>query len=604
MDKIAVLDFGGQYAHLIANRVRRLGVYSDLFDGEIKASALKDGGYKGVILSGGPQSVHAKGSLVCDPGVFELGIPVLGLCYGHQIIGHTLGGRVEPGQVREYGKATVKILRKDGIFEGLSDNEDVWMSHFDQVTALPNGFELIAETKDCPIAAMQNVERGFYGIQFHPEVTHTKNGMKILENFVEITGAKKEWSIDKFISSEIESIVKKVGGKKVFMLVSGGVDSTVAFTLLEKALGGDRVYGLFVDTGFLRKGERDQVAEIFKDLGASNVRIEDASQEYFDALKGVYEPEAKRKIIGDMFLTVQRRVFAEMGLDSDEWILGQGTIYPDTIETGGTKHADKIKTHHNRVPEIQKMIEEGRVIEPISQLYKDEVREVGEKLGLPKEMVWRHPFPGPGLAVRCLCSSEDVYSDTVFSSEFETQIDKVISFGSYNTKVLPIKSVGVQGDVRSYKHPVVFVGGEKDFDKLSLASTTITNGFPDINRGLYLLSADKIESVSLLKCYLTPNRISVLQEADKIVMDFIKEKGIDKAIWQFPTVLIPVSVNDVPGETIVLRPVESEEAMTANFYKMDWNLLNELVEKLRKVPGVSAVMYDITNKPPATIEWE
>jgi len=604
MDKIAVLDFGGQYAHLIANRVRRLGVYSDLFDGEVKASVLKEAGYKGVILSGGPQSVHGEDSLKCDAGVFELGVPVLGLCYGHQIIGHMLGGRVERGQVREYGKAVVRVLRRDGIFEGLGDEENVWMSHFDQVTALPEGFELIAETKDCPIAAMQNVEKGFYGIQFHPEVTHTEHGMKILENFVVITGAAREWSIEKFISSEIESIVQKVAGKKVFMMVSGGVDSTVAFTLLEKALGNDRVYGLFVDTGFLRKGEREQVAGIFKELGATNVRIEDASAEYFEALREVYEPEAKRKIIGDMFLTVQRRVFAEMGLVGDEWILGQGTIYPDTIETGGTKHADKIKTHHNRVPEIQKMIEEGRVIEPIAQLYKDEVREVGEKLGLPHEMVWRHPFPGPGLAVRCLCSSEEIHSDTVVASEFEGRLVDAVSFGSYDVKVLPIKSVGVQGDVRSYKHPAVFVGGVRDFDKLSLASTTVTNGFPEVNRGLYLLSGESIENVGLSKCYLTPDRISVLQDADKIVMDFIKEKRIDKAIWQFPTVLIPLSINDIAGETIVLRPVESEEAMTANFYKMEWALLDELVARLKAVKGVSAVMYDITNKPPATIEWE
>lgn len=599
MDKIAVLDFGGQYAHLIANRIRRLGVYSDLFDGEISASELRE--YKGIILSGGPQSVHAKGSLVCDPGIFGLGIPVLGLCYGHQIIGHMLGGRVEPGRVREYGKAVVNVLKQDGIFSGLGETENVWMSHFDQVTALPHGFELIANTSDCPIAAMQNVSERIYGIQFHPEVTHTPNGMKILENFVGITGAAREWSIEKFISAEIEAIVRKVAGKKVFMLVSGGVDSTVAFTLLEKALGNERVYGLFVDTGFLRKGEREQVAEIFKELGASNVRIEDASAEFFEALKEVFEPEAKRKIIGDTFLKVQRRVFAEMGLVGDEWILGQGTIYPDTIETGGTKHADKIKTHHNRVPEIQKMIEEGRVIEPISQLYKDEVREVGLKLGLPGEMVWRHPFPGPGLAVRCLCSSEEIYSDTVVASEFEKRLVDAVS---YDSKVLPIKSVGVQGDVRSYKNPVVFVGGVKDFDKLSLASTTVTNGFAEVNRALYLLSSESIENVSLKRCYLTPDRISVLQDADKIVMDFIKEKGIDKAIWQFPTVLVPLSVNEVFGETVVLRPVESEEAMTANFYKMEWGLLSELVERLRGVKGVSAVMYDITNKPPATIEWE
>jgi len=607
MDKIAVLDFGGQYAHLIANRVRRLGVYSDIFDGEVAASELRDGGYKGVILSGGPQSVHADDSLKCDSAIFELGVPVLGLCYGHQLIAQTLGGKVENGKVREYGSAVVSLNEnalKDGILAGLGGEEKVWMSHFDQVVSVPDGFEITAYTKDCPIAAMQNLDARIFGVQFHPEVTHTEHGMQILENFVRITGAAKEWSIDKFISAEIESIVRKVGDKKVFMMVSGGVDSTVAFALLEKALGSERVFGLFVDTGFLRKDERTQVAGIFKTLGADNVRIEDASAEYFEALKEVYEPEEKRQIIGSKFLDVQRRVFAEMGLDSDEWILGQGTIYPDTIETGGTKHADKIKTHHNRVPEIQKMIEEGRVIEPIAQLYKDEVREVGIRLGLPAEMVWRHPFPGPGLAVRCLCSSEEIHSDTSASSEFEKGLIDAVKFGSYDVKVLPIKSVGVQGDVRSYKHPAVFVSGMRDFEKLALASTTVTNGFPEVNRGLYLLSSSVVKSVNLSKSYLTPERISVLQEADKVVMDFIKEKGIDREIWQFPTVLIPVSVNDKAGETIVLRPVESEEAMTANFYKMKWELLEELVEKLVALNGVSAVMYDITNKPPATIEWE
>lgn len=605
MDKIAVLDFGGQYAHLIANRIRRLGVYSDLFDGEVEPEELKD--YKGIILSGGPQSVHEIGSLKCDAGIFSLGIPILGICYGHQIIAHMLNGKVEQGVVREYGKAEVKILKKEGILEGLDDKETAWMSHFDQVTKVPRGFEITAETPDCFIAGMQSLDAPISSVQFHPEVTHTPHGMKILENFIKITGAKKEWSIDKFIKNEIASIERKVGKKKVFMLVSGGVDSTVAFTLLEKALGNERVFGLFVDTGFSRKGEREQVCTAFKNLGITNVRIEDASNEYFEALKEIYDPEEKRKIIGAKFLEVQRRVFTEMKLVGDEWILGQGTIYPDTIETGGTKHADKIKTHHNRVPEVQKMIKEGRIIEPIAQLYKDEVREVGEKLELPHDLVWRHPFPGPGLAVRCLCCEEEGFKEF----EIFAELDEKISSHTYRyiPRTLPVKSVGVQGDVRSYKNPVVLQGTSesgRDWGTLSLISTNITNNFAEINRVLYLLYPSSINfpEINLVKSYLTSKRISVLQEADKIVMDFIKEKGINREIWQFPTVLVPLSVNEVKGETIVLRPVESEEAMTANFYKMDFGLLDELVSRLKAVKGISAVMYDITNKPPATIEWE
>jgi GMP synthase (glutamine-hydrolysing) len=592
MDKVVVLDFGGQYAHLIANRVRRLGVYSDIRDGEIDANELRE--YKGIILSGGPQSVHAKDSLKCDPGVFGLGVPVLGICYGHQVMAHVLSGVVEPGNVREYGKAVVRILEKGSLFTGLEEDEVAWMSHFDQVTGVPDGFKIAASTEDCKIAGMADEARQFFGIQFHAEVTHTPNGMKILENFIEICEAKREWSIEKFIAAEIEAIKSKVGDKKVFMLVSGGVDSTVAFTLLEKALGNERLYGLFVDIGFMRKGERDQVSEMLEKLGVSNLRIEDAGAEYFEALKEVYDPEEKRAIIGAKFIDIQKRVLGELELNADEWILGQGTIYPDTIETGGTKHADTIKTHHNRVPEVQALIDAGKVIEPIAQLYKDEVREVGESLGLPHEMVWRHPFPGPGLAVRCLCSDQEGAGE-----DLKLEIDG----SGYSTSVLPLKSVGVQGDVRSYKHPVVLSGGERDWEKLALVGTKIVNNFEDLNRGLYLLSGDLGSGVELVKSYLTPERIAVLQEADKVVMDFIAEKGLEKEIWQFPTVLVPLSVGG-SGESIVLRPVESEEAMTASFYRMEWDLLDELVGRLAGVAGVGAVFYDITNKPPGTIEWE
>jgi len=602
MDKIVVLDFGGQYAHLIANRIRRLGVYSDIMDGEVSADELR--GYKGIILSGGPQSVHAKNSLKCDPGVFGLGVPVLGICYGHQVMTHALDGVVEPGQVREYGKATVRILeRGDGVLADLEEQEIAWMSHFDQVVKMPDGFKVIASTEDCEFAGMSDEDNHFYGVQFHPEVTHTPNGMKVLQNFIDICRAKREWSIEKFIAAEIEAIKEKVGDRKVFMLVSGGVDSTVAFTLLEKALGNERLYGLFVDIGFMRKGERDQVESMLGELGVTNLKIEDAGAEYFEALKEVYDPEKKRAIIGAKFIDIQKRVLGELGLNADEWILGQGTIYPDTIETGGTKHADTIKTHHNRVPEVQELIDRGLVIEPIAQLYKDEVRKVGESLGLPVEMIWRHPFPGPGLAVRCLCSAESGAGEDLANVSAKAE-----GFGEgYGVSVLPLLSVGVQGDVRSYKHPVVLSGGERDWDRLASVGTKIVNNFADLNRALYLLSGSLEGGVELVKAYLTPERIAVLQEADKVVMDFIMEKKLDRDIWQFPTVLVPLKVgagSSGSGEAIVLRPVESEEAMTASFYKMDWKLVDELVGRLAQVEGVGAVFYDITNKPPGTIEWE
>lgn len=606
MDKIVVLDFGGQYAHLIANRVRRLGVYTDILDGETAADGLRD--YKGIILSGGPQSVHEKGSLQCDAGIFQLEVPVLGICYGHQLMAHVLGGLVEPGERSEYGKTFVNVLKKEDMFEGVESEEVVWMSHFDQVTRVPEGFDVVAKSPDCPIAGMTDHSQHFYGIQFHPEVTHTLCGMKILENFVEITGAKREWSIEKFIENEIGAIREKVDGRKVFMLVSGGVDSTVAFTLLVHALGEEKVFGLFIDTGFMRKGEREEVTKALEVFGVKNFRVEDASASFFEALREVYDPEKKREIIGAKFLEVQRKVFAEMGLSVDEWILGQGTIYPDTIETGGTKHADKIKTHHNRVEEVQEMIEKGLVIEPLAQLYKDEVREVGEKLGLPHKLVFRHPFPGPGLAVRCLCSEIEkngIETPSLHPEYREKQLTTTAD--GYSAQLLRIKSVGVQGDVRSYRQPVVLSKGEKDWENLSEVSTCITNNFGEINRALYLLAPNDVSGFRLIKSYLTPERIAVLQEADKVVMDFVIEKSLDKDIWQFPTVLVPMVADWVENkndESIVLRPVESEEAMTASFYRMDWKLLDELVARLRGVSGVGTVFYDITNKPPATIEWE
>lgn len=600
MDKIAVLDFGGQYAHLIANRIRRLGVYSEILDGDVAFDELVD--YKGIIFSGGPASVRAPESVRCDMRIFNLGVPILGICYGHQLIAVSLGGEVEQGKVREYGPAVVKFKNKTGIFEGLEDDETVWMSHFDQVIALPEGFEVIGTTEDTPIAAMANYEKNIFSMQFHPEVTHTPSGNLILENFINITGAKRQWDIGKYIEDISEQIKTQVGEKKVFLMISGGVDSTVAFLLLDKVLGQDRVYGLFVDTGFMRLNEREEVEASLKALGVTNLHIYDGGEEFFEALKSIYEPEEKRKIIGSLFLKIQAKVANDLKLNPDEWFLAQGTIYPDTIEAGGTKHADTIKTHHNQVEEIRKLKEAGKVIEPLDQLYKDEVRIVGEKLGLVPEMVWRHPFPGPGLAVRTLCASEDAYPEEL--KVVEAKINEWLKEEGIKARVLPIKSVGVQGDERSYKHPVIVYGKSFEWGELDKLSTRLTNQFPEVNRVIWGLKPDDFTNVRIQKSYLTKERILTIQKADKVVMDYLLEANIDRDIWQFPTVLIPVSVNSQIGESIVLRPVCSQEAMTANFYQMEFKKLDELVKRLSQIEGITGIFYDITNKPPGTIEWE
>jgi len=601
MDKIAVLDFGGQYAHLIANRVRRLGAYSEIFDGETSAEKLH--GYKGIIFSGGPQSVYEHDSVKCDPEILELGIPILGICYGHQLLAFVQGAKVEPAHVREFGLTEMEVIKAEGVFKGLGPKETVWMSHGDSVKELPPGYEVIGETPG-EHAAIANFSKNFYGFQFHVEVVHTVHGMKILKNFLDICGVGFNWKIDDFIAQEIEAIRTKVGDKKVFLMVSGGVDSTVAFALLEKALGQERVYGLFVDTGFLRLNEREQVKSALKKLGFANLHVRDESKRYFKSLEDKYDPEAKRKIIGDLFLEVQQDVVEELKLNPEEWILGQGTIYPDTIETGGTKHAAKIKTHHNRVPQIEELIKKGRIIEPLSQLYKDEVREVGEKLGLPEAMVWRHPFPGPGLAVRCLCANEEKYPDN--HTTVEKKIDAFLKPYNLTCKILPIQSVGVQGDYRTYRHPLALMGAFQscDFAMLDKLATRLINQFKEINRVILSLAPNKIDTLKVQKVALSPERIHLLQQADAKVSEFLVEHRLQREIWQFPTVLLPLSVNRESGESVVLRPVSSEEAMTASFYRMDQKLLDKLSTQIFEIPGVTAVFYDVTNKPPGTIEWE
>ncbi|QQR54456.1 glutamine-hydrolyzing GMP synthase [Candidatus Peregrinibacteria bacterium] len=611
MNKIAILDFGSQYTHLLATRVRRLGVYSEiLHPADVTAEGLKD--YVGIILSGGPASVYEAGSPTVDPAIFTLGKPILGVCYGHQLITSLLGGTVEPGKGvgAEFGKAAITIQKNEGLFAGFAPQEEtqVWMSHGDRVTQLPDGFEVFATSKDDGYSAVGDSKRNIYGVQFHGEVVHTVKGNEMLLNFIKLTGVARDWDLGSFVEQSLQQIRTQVGDRSVFMLISGGVDSTVAYVLLAKALGTDRVYGLFVDTGFMRAGERDQVESALRREGINKLHVVDASEEFYAALAGATEPEKKREIIGRVFLEVQARIAQELALDPAHWMLGQGTIYPDTIESGGTKNSAKIKTHHNRVPEIEALIKEGRVIEPLKDLYKDEVREVGEKLGLPTALVWRHPFPGPGLAVRLLCAEAPDWAPN--HETLEAQINLFLAqqkaegklTNLLTAKTLPIKSVGVQGDFRTYRHPVVLTG-EATWQELAQLAPALTNRFHELNRVLYNFGPAP-ESITLTPGTLTKDRTLRLQEADKLAMLWLKDIGQDRAVWQMPTVLLPVSVNAENKESLVLRPIVSEEAMTAHFSELPMDKIRELTTELLKDDQISAVFYDITNKPPATIEWE
>ena len=614
-EKIVVLDFGGQYAHLIANRIRRLGVYSEIRDPATPAKELKD--YKGIILSGGPMSVYAETAPHPDKKIFKFGIPILGICYGHQLMQYLLGGVVASGNTKEYGIADLTLEQPVGIFGGLKSKSRVWMSHGDAVEEAAPGFVETGKTADCANSALFDLDRHFYGVQFHPEVTHTEEGMKMLENFLNICNAKRDWSIDKFMEEEIKAIKDKIGNKKVFLLVSGGVDSTVAFALLEKALGPDRVYGLLIDTGLMRLREPEAVVKTLKDAGFTNIHVSDRSNNFLKALKGITDPEEKRKIIGELFWEAKEDAAEELKLNPDEWIMGQGTIYPDTIETGGTKHADIIKTHHNRVDLLQEMIKAGKVIEPLAQLYKDEVRSLGEKLGVPRDIVWRQPFPGPGLGVRILCKSTEqvasVRDFSILSQNIETYLKINTSLSDAKVYVLPVKSVGVQGDERTYRHPVAIFTKNRNWDDLEQASTAITNRFIEVNRVILALGGEFSKKFYLKACDLSPDRVELSQKVDEVVSSAMTASKDTFDIWQFPVVLIPTS-NIEGKESVVLRPIVSTEAMTASFARIDWDLLDKMTKKIlaigseaqarRENRQISHVFYDLTHKPPGTIEWE
>ncbi len=581
---MTVLDAGGQYCHLIARKVRELGIYAEVRPSNAPAEELR--GRKALIISGGPNSVYDPGSPSVDARIFDSGAGVLGICYGLQLMAHLLGGRVQPGKKGEYGLATLEVGASGDLLAGTEDRQQVWMSHRDLVEGVPAGFTAFAKTSTCPVAAMSSPERRLYGVQFHPEVIHTRRGKDILSNFLfRICGCTPDWDPAHRLAELEREIRGAVGERNVFFFVSGGVDSTVAYLLCLRALGAERVRGVYVDTGLMREGETETVERMFSRLGAGTFSVEHAQERFLGALEGVVEPERKRMIIGAEFLRVQESVAAQWQLLDGHWVLGQGTIYPDTIESGGTAQAATIKTHHNRVEGVQRLIEEGRIVEPLHSFYKDEVRQIGRELGVPADWLERHPFPGPGLAIRCLCSEADYDLQQVPEGW-----------------IVPVHSVGVQGDSRSYA-PVLAVNRPADAHVKSEA-TELVNRIAGINRVIACVkSTSPVGAMKVRKSAMCGERLGRLRRADAVVRRLSHSSGFDQRIWQFPVVLIPVGTADRP-DSVVLRPVDSVDGMTAESVLPPAELANVMASELLEIPGVCGVFFDLTNKPPATIEWE
>lgn len=505
-ETILILDFGGQYTQLIGRRIREAGVYTEIVPFNTPLETLRSQEPKGIILSGGPASVYEKDAPLCDPGLFELGIPVLGICYGMQIMGKELGGRVEPASQREYGSRELESVKHSSLLDGM---RRVWMSHGDRILEPPPGFVVTART-ETTIAAMENPTRKVFGVQFHPEVTHTENGQALLRRFVfDVCGCRGDWTIGSFIQNSIARIQKQIGDRHALCAISGGVDSTVAATLVSRAIGG-RLVGVFVNTGLLRKNEYEKVLTMLQDNLRLNVRGVDASERFLNMLAGVTDPEKKRKLIGNEFI----RVFEEEAqrIGSVDFLV-QGTLYPDVIESVSVKGPSQtIKSHHNvgGLPERMHL----KLVEPLRELFKDEVRRVGLELGLPEDMVWRQPFPGPGLAVR------------------------------------------IMGEI-------------------------------------------------------TKDGVRMLQEADDILLSEIKKAGLYRQIWQSFGVLLPVKSVGVMGDirtyerTLAIRAVHSSDGMTADWVRLPYDVMGVISNRIvNEVKGINRVVYDITSKPPATIEWE
>lgn len=626
MEKIAILDCGGQYTKVIDRKVREAGVYTDIFPMGVGAEKLRD--YQGIILSGGPSSVWESGAPAYDGRIFELGIPMLGICYGMQMMVDHFGGRVVPEYKTEYGQITIEVDPSCPLFAGLSKEEKVLMSHGDAVSVLPAGFRQVASTGGV-CAGVYDEKRRLCGVQFHPEVDPTEHGVEILRNFLRgICGLTETYALEDRIETSVQMIRRRVGEDgKVIVLVSGGVDSAVTAALLVRALRPDQVYGIHIDHGMMRKDESDRICANLRDLGLvqmQRINAEDAffhtpltiDGEQYAPLSETVEPEKKRAIIGHMFFVVTEEAARALNLDFDTAFLGQGTLRPDLIESGNpdvSGYAKKIKTHHNDVGVIRKLRDRGHVIETNWDWHKDEVRQVARMLGLDESIASRQPFPGPGLGVRILCTDGGLTADA--EKEKRLAVFMQQSGAPMEARVAPVQSVGVQGDHRSYRSLVILAGEGlgADFAKVADFARTIPNGLDFVNRTAYLLNRKEIGApLQSVHCRITHETAELLREADAIVTEELLRPvdGKPNRIAQCFAVLVPVST-DGKKYSIAVRAVVTSDFMTAAAARpgVDFpaDALANIVRRLSEssiAPRLDMVFYDVTGKPPATVEWE
>ena len=601
-DFIAVLDFGSQYAHLIAKRIRHLGAYTKIFSPSAKENLLQDA--KGIVLSGGPASVSSTDIPEFNSNILNLDLPILGLCYGHQLIAKEFGGAIANTGKGEFGKAILQQTSDFPLWQNVSFPNQVWMSHQDSVTKCPPDFEVTGVTESGNVAAMRHRKRRIYTLQFHPEVNDTEQGQKMLDNFINTCEICSKWSMETFIKETTERLQQEVGERKVLMFISGGVDSSVAFALLDRVLGRDQMLGLYIDNGFMRKDESTEIIERYRQLGYTNIQPRDYSTFFLDAVANQVDPQIKRQKIGATFIRMRDKFLNELNLSAQEWMLGQGTLYPDIIESGGTEHAEVIKSHHNRVQEVLDLVDSGNVVEPLKDLYKDEVRKVGSLLGLPDSIVWRHPFPGPGLAINVLSARGDESFPNL--EQTAAEVSNCLKESNCDFSILPVRSVGVQGDQRTYTSPAALINTPRDWDWLEKEATRLTNEVRNINRVVLQLDSNNkdLNAPYIIRgAFCSKERLDLLREADFMATQMLKENGLMEKIFQLLVILLPISKNG-KEDSLVLRPVVSEDVMTAQFARINWNLLDPLVESILGLSGIETVFYDITHKPPATFGWE
>lgn len=611
-EKCAILDCGGQYTKVIDRKVRELGVNTDIFPLGVDISKLND--YQAIILSGGPSSVWNDKAPKYDSNIFNLKKPILGICYGMQLINGHFGGVVLPADNTEYGQTDVQVAKDCPLFDSLDAKQTVLMSHGDEVQKIADGFKLVGETSNNVVAAIYNEKLKIAGVQFHPEVELTENGLVMLENFLrKICGFKEKYALEDRIQTSIDMIRQKVGDGKVIVLVSGGVDSAVTAALCVKALKPEQVYAIHIDHGMMRKNESDLICSNLADLGLTQMQRINAQDEFFNTeltingekyppLCKTCDPEKKRAIIGHMFFVVTEEAAKKLDLDFDTAFLAQGTLRPDLIESGNpdvSGYAKKIKTHHNDVGVIRALRERGHVVETNWDWHKDEVRQVARMLGLDEKIASRQPFPGPGLGVRIICADDPRDTSGEQLKQFEAYAKDKLS--GYDAKIAPMASVGVQGDNRSYRSLAV-ISGEKDYDFIRKVAIDMPNKLDFINRVAINLTDEALCDMTFKSLHINQKAADLLRDADAAVTENVMNKNISQCF----AVLLPFGCKG--GYSVAIRAVVTSDFMTARpaIPGKDFTLeaLEKAVAQIKKLKDIDYVFYDLTGKPPATVEWE